>query len=231
MQTWLLILLSTAVVAGLLLASRPPAQPPAAKALPLSLPLSLLALVAVTAAMVVHGRSVAFDNQLLSLIGEHVPSFAQTLMTGITHTGSVWFLTLLMSACVIWRLRNRDYPHALLLALSGLSAGLLVIVSKALIARPRPELWDTIEVSSYSFPSGHSLGTAACAGALAIVAMRHAPHRYLTWLTIALIWSALVGLSRLALSVHWPTDVLAGLLTGFAIPMLLGRLPGCREAN
>lgn len=231
MQAWPLFLLSAAVAAGLLLATCVPARTTAAEGRPLSFPLSLLALAASTTALVVPGHSAALDNRLLSLIGEHTTTWLNTLMAGITHTGSAWSLTLLMSACVIWQLHNRNYPHALLLALSGLSAGLLVIVSKALIARPRPELWDIIEVSSYSFPSGHSLGTAACAGALAIVAMRRAPQRRRVWITGAVTWSALVGLSRMALGVHWPTDVLAGLLIGFAIPLLLSRLPGCRQPD
>lgn len=231
MQTWPLFLLSAAVAAGLLLATCAPARTTAVQGRPLSFPLFLLALAAGTTALVVPGHSAAFDNRLLSLIGEHATTSLHTLMTGITHTGSAWALTLLMGTCVTWQLRNRDYPHALLLALSGLSAALLVIVSKALIARPRPELWDTIEVSSYSFPSGHSLGTAACAGALAIVAMRHAPQRRRVWLTGAVTWSVLVGLSRMALGVHWPTDVVTGLLIGFAIPLLLSRLPGCRQPD
>lgn len=230
MQNLPLLLLSAAVASGLLYAALTPGkgQRPAPRRL--TLPACLLVLAAGLTALVVPRLSQALDHTLLSQIGQHTPALLSTLLGGFTHSGSAVFLTLLISLSVTWLLLRKDISNALLLALSGLGGALLVTVSKALIARPRPALWSTVELSSYSFPSGHTLGTAACAGALAIVATRRMPRWQPAWWSTALIWVVLIGLSRMTLGVHWPSDVLAGAVTGFALPLLLSQLPGCRQA-
>lgn len=82
---------------------------------------------------------------------------------------------------------------------------------KELFARDRPRLWSVPEpVSEHSFPSGHAAGTAALFGALVMVAW-HTRLRTPVVVLGALV-VALVGISQLALGVHYPSDVLAGWL-------------------
>ena len=73
------------------------------------------------------------------------------------------------------------------------------------------------------------MGTAACASALAVVLCRLYPAQRQTWWGLALGWVALVGLSRLTLGVHWPSDVFTGATLGIALTLLVSRLPGCRQ--
>ena len=69
--------------------------------------------------------------------------------------------------------------------------------------------------TGYSFPSGH---TQACANLYTAIA--RAVNRKRFW-TLAFVLPALVGISRLYLGVHWPTDVIAGYAIGIAVPLLL----------
>ncbi|WP_262489847.1 phosphatase PAP2 family protein [Hymenobacter terrenus] len=86
---------------------------------------------------------------------------------------------------------------------------LLTQVIKFLVARPRPELWASIHPeTTYSFPSGHAMDTAAVATAVGFLLWQHRAY----WLARPLgpVFALNVGWARLYLGVHYPSDVLAG---------------------
>ena len=88
---------------------------------------------------------------------------------------------------------------------------------KAAFARARPDLVDhLVEVVSPSFPSGHALMSAAVyltlAGLLGRRGVDAPVRRSLFWLAVALV--LLIGISRVYLGVHWPSDVLGGWVLG-----------------
>jgi undecaprenyl-diphosphatase len=80
-------------------------------------------------------------------------------------------------------------------------------------------LWETQWYSGSSFPSGHTLATAAFATAGALCVARMRPGAARVAMTVAMLWIALVGLSRLVLGVHWPSDVLAATCVGIFVPL------------
>jgi undecaprenyl-diphosphatase len=85
---------------------------------------------------------------------------------------------------------------------------------KALFARPRPEVFDHLDYTwDLSFPSGHSAQNACLYLLLALLV-----HRRIAWAGVPL--AILIGLSRVVLGVHWPSDVLAGWLEGAAFALL-----------
>ena len=92
----------------------------------------------------------------------------------------------------------------------------LFISVKYLAERTRPAS-DVIEVTGYSFPSGHTTMATAMAIALYVVFSRKIPSPTfrMIFLTACLIWPLLIGFSRIYLSVHWSSDVLGGL--GFGL--------------
>lgn len=141
------------------------------------------------------------------------------VMVGATRFGSTPSLVvvaLLASAWLVWRGRRAD---ALLVAL-GSGAGLLLApLLKLVFTRSRPPVVDHIvTVNSWSFPSGHSLNSMAVLGLLTVLAVRERPG--LLRRTLLAVLGALlvfmVGLSRVYLGVHWPSDVLAGWAVGAA---------------
>ncbi|PXA86070.1 PAP2 family protein [Nostoc sp. 3335mG] len=103
---------------------------------------------------------------------------------------------------LFWRRRSKE---ALWLILTIASGRLVVEGVKLLVQRPRPPIADRLElVTSWSFPSSHSAGTMMTCAALALLW-----HRPAGWVA-ALLAAGAIGWSRVALGVHWPSDVLAG---------------------
>ena len=99
-------------------------------------------------------------------------------------------------------------------------AGAIVLdnVLKTAVHRARPDPFFGIAPESYSFPSGHVLFSTCFYGALASIvtaSLQNGPSRATVWAVTALLVSA-VGWSRLYLGLHYPTDVIGGLLIALA---------------
>lgn len=110
---------------------------------------------------------------------------------------------------------RRDLPLAAFLAMSVWGGGLVSQTAKHLADRDRP-VTRMVEASGTSFPSGHALGVLVAVGAL-LVAYRHLAGRYRRAAAAGgVLLVLLVGVSRVALNVHHPSDVLAGWALGFA---------------
>jgi len=89
---------------------------------------------------------------------------------------------------------------------------------KLIFARPRPPAFFGADPASFSFPSGHALASMCFYGVVAILAARHASTRgrsAATWMAAGLV-IVLVGVSRIYIGMHYPSDVLAGYLIGLA---------------
>ena len=133
------------------------------------------------------------------------------LIVGLTRLGGLAVLgplALAAAGLLAWRKRGRE---ALWLLLTIASGRLMVEAVKLLFGRERPPLSGQLaSVTSYSFPSSHSAGTMLTMLALALVF----PVRGRPMLLLALAIACVVGWSRIALGVHWPSDVLAGLGLG-----------------
>jgi undecaprenyl-diphosphatase len=118
-------------------------------------------------------------------------------------------------------LRRRPAP-GLAPIVGVLGAIIIQTVDKALVARPRPPVHELEHVSGTSFPSGHATDATAFFLALAIVLIAGSPPRWARIVTAlaALVIIAAVAMSRVYLGVHYPTDVVAGILLGAAWGMV-----------
>ncbi|MEV4624868.1 phosphatase PAP2 family protein [Micromonospora sp. NPDC049523] len=136
-------------------------------------------------------------------------------------------LRLLVLAVVIWLWWRGARRVALWAVTTMVAGGLLGAGLKLLFGRGRPELLDPVEhAAGYSFPSGHALTAALAAGVLVLVflpfvreigeARRRRTARWGIW-AAALAVTAVTGLSRIALGVHWLSDVLGGWVLGGAV--------------
>jgi membrane-associated phospholipid phosphatase len=119
----------------------------------------------------------------------------------------------LSSGWMLWRQR---FQQMKVFAIACLGALILNQGLKLVFVRPRPLLWkQLIKEVSYSFPSGHALGSLVLYGFLAYLLGLQFPRwsQLIYGLAAGLIGA--IGLSRLYLGVHYPTDVMAGYAIGF----------------
>ena len=165
------------------------------------------------------GKTQAFDDAVLRWIGEHRPEALEPVMLEITFlgTGSVVLMLVLISGLFLW-LSNHKYSAILLLIAT--SGGILLNnLLKAGFGRPRPQVfdWGTHAVT-WSFPSGHAMSAAIVYGTVAYLAARLQKRRWHRAITMfaALTLILLIATSRLYLGVHYPSDVMAGILIGLA---------------
>lgn len=159
------------------------------------------------------------ENELLHLdisVTQWLVSFRTgwltKLMQDITNLGSTGWLIGLVLVVSILGLWFQKYVKVLSLAVVVGGALLLTELLKATFQRVRPDLpWLTI-ASGYSFPSGHTLNSMALYGFLSYLVFRNCNNkinRYV-WSTGLFILALLIGISRVYLGVHYPSDVLAG---------------------
>jgi undecaprenyl-diphosphatase len=115
--------------------------------------------------------------------------------------------------------RERNWLDLGFFAVAFVGSQLAVLLVKEWFDRPRPDAGSAVDLpESYSFPSGHAAAGVASLGALAVLAAERLPTdraRVRLWSLVVVVGVA-VGLSRIALNVHYVTDVLAGWCFGLA---------------
>lgn len=170
----------------------------------------------VTIAVLAHPDPLGPDASWMRWFVQHRGGTATSLAKGISMLGGTAAMTLLASVAYAVSLWRRQWETAIFIAITGLGAAALVYFGKLLIARPRPPLADRLVVqTNHSYPSGHALGSIVVVGMVALLAaaLLHGVWRALL-LTVAALFVAGVGVSRVYLGVHWPTDVFAGWVFG-----------------
>jgi len=169
---------------------------------------AMAALVAVWLAMLLLGAGPVDREILLALYAGSRPLLV-TVARSFTALGG-WTAVVLVSVAVAgWLAWRRDAKSGLLLLVGTLVARALVIVQKSEFDRLRPdEHLRLVEVSSKSFPSGHSANSMLvyplCALLLAPPEWRRPA------LAAAILLAFCIGVSRILLGVHWPSDVIGG---------------------
>jgi len=125
--------------------------------------------------------------------------------------------TVVVTAMALYHLLRKERRGTLAWAVVGLATVVFPELIKYATARPRPALWETlIHPSSFAFPSGHAVASAAFYPLLAWVLLRRREVAAKVGYGIGALFALFVGFGRLYLGVHWPSDVLAGWVLGFA---------------
>lgn len=151
-------------------------------------------------------------DQAIALAIHHLASpWLTEIVRFVTFTGG-YGAYLIFAILVVWFVQQNHSDWAVLLAICFIGSGLLNLLLKALFVRPRPTLFTPlILVSGYSFPSGHSIAGITLYGVVAFFLWQ---ERHYAWAVVAALWGLLVGLSRIYLGVHYPSDVLAAWMAG-----------------
>jgi undecaprenyl-diphosphatase len=145
----------------------------------------------------------------------------------LTALGSVTLVVLVSTIALCVLLLLKDRMGALQLVAASVGAGILTTTVKNYIDRTRPEVVpQLIQVSGLSYPSGHSLAAASLYLTVAILVCRHLQRtgHQIAILAMTVATILLVGISRIYLGVHYPSDVASGISLGVAWALLLA---GC----
>jgi membrane-associated phospholipid phosphatase len=161
----------------------------------------------------------ALDDSIESSFVVHATPLLTTISRVVTFFGSVGFLSSASVAIGVVLAIRRSFYRLLALALAASGGALLNIMLKHLFHRHRPVLENPlVTLSSYGFPSGHTMGATVFYGVLALIItywMRSWSGRVLTgWLAAFVI--ALIGASRIYLGAHYFTDVIGAVAVGLA---------------
>jgi undecaprenyl-diphosphatase len=177
-----------------------------------------------------EGDTTAFDRTILLAfrtpgdLGRPIgPRWLQETGRDVTALGGFTVLTLVVVLAVVLLWLHRRRAQALVLIAAVGAGELLASLAKQLVGRPRPDLVPHLDLAySASFPSGHSTLSPVVyitlAAILAAGEARRAAKAVVLVTAIGLVLA--VGVSRIYLGVHWPTDVLAGWAMGTAVALV-----------
>jgi undecaprenyl-diphosphatase len=172
------------------------------------------------AVLVSIDASDGFDRALIEAVRDPAASDLLAFLGPLTQLGSTAAVTVVAALTFAVGAAIGPWRHGLIGAAVIGAAALGVELVKAFVARARPDLLEpVIEEHGFSFPSGHATLSMAAYGVLAVLIGR---SRLPPWAsTVAIIGLgllvALIGISRIWLGVHFPTDVIAGWTAGWVI--------------
>jgi undecaprenyl-diphosphatase len=160
-------------------------------------------------------RVLDFDREVLGILNAQQRPWLDTVMAVTSMFGSI-LLLLPVALALAWRCyRSGRGAAALLLPVAVVGAWLLAHAGKLLVLRPRPDLYSALVAmpADSSFPSAHAMQITAFALAWLLLAeSRPAP----AGVVVAVLLVVMVALSRLYLQVHFPSDVVAGIIASAA---------------
>lgn len=163
-------------------------------------------------------ESFAFDRAVMSFTGSFVSPWLTGVFKFVTLFGTYGLQLALSVILLVVLYRRARWREGVMLVTAVNGAGLLNIILKNIIQRPRPDVPPLVTATGYSFPSGHAMLSMAFYGMLAYILLREVggTGRKAAVLAGFAAFVLLIGVSRVYLGVHYPTDVLAGFAAGGA---------------
>ena len=168
---------------------------------------------------VLAGGTLAFDVAILQWLHAHQHPLLTQVMIEATYlgTGTVVVMVVGVAALFLWHTEHKHSARLLLAATIGnilLNGALKLVYHRA---RPSVFAWQTTAVSS-SFPSGHAMSATVVYGTVAYLLLRLQRHRWARALTLvgAILLIITICMTRLYLGVHYPSDVIGGIMVGLA---------------
>ncbi len=173
--------------------------------------LLILGVVAWLCTEVWEKETFSLDRSFLLWIHHFANPQLDSLMLFLTSLGDPPTVVTIFVTTIVWLGLKKRYFDVLRFALVCAGGVLINQAMKLFFAKPRPALWDRlITETSFSFPSGHAVGSMVVYGFIAYILAKEFQQfkQFIYAITSVLIIS--IGFSRLYLGVHYPTDIIAG---------------------
>lgn len=166
-----------------------------------------------------HKELAGFDDVVSNFVHSFISPGLTKVVIWITNLGEGHFEALIWAVACIILVRVNQRIGAITLTVSALGGWLINSLLKWIFQRPRPDMLQLVGAGWYSFPSGHAMVAAAFYSVLGYLIWMQIREKgkkawYVPLLTVLLVLS--IGLSRVYLRVHYPSDVLAGFAVGSA---------------
>ncbi|MFZ1258589.1 MAG: phosphatase PAP2 family protein [Candidatus Saccharimonas sp.] len=158
---------------------------------------------------VIERETSPIDTGILKAVHRLESHFLDSFIPVATDIGGVVGVSVLTVLALALFVYKKEYIRAIGVFVSVAGASLLNVLLKSVFERARPDLWERlVNESSYSFPSGHAMASAAL-GIAVVVALWNSRWRWWSF-SAAALYIVFVGFSRMYLGVHYPTDIIAG---------------------
>ncbi|GAA3726106.1 phosphatase PAP2 family protein [Salinicoccus jeotgali] len=157
------------------------------------------------------------DKEVYELIYASESFITTALMLGFTQVGEVLSMIILSVMMITILMLYRLKYATLFLIISMLSSSILVPVLKNSFDRERPSMLRLIEITGFSFPSGHAMGSTIFFGSLMVLVKNSSLNHKTLLYSLAAFFIIMISSSRVYLGVHYPTDVIAGIVGGIAV--------------
>lgn len=161
-------------------------------------------------------KGILFDVWVLNWVKRSLNNSVLLFMGLVSFLGSEMFLFPVMAVIIIYFLIKKRYYLSVLLLTSSLASFIANFLLKMIFQRTRPLEYFLVDQAGLSYPSGHTMVSTTMFLTFAYIysigkSQRKKKYAY----TLAIIYILLMGISRISLGVHWPTDIIGGILGGY----------------
>jgi membrane-associated phospholipid phosphatase len=167
----------------------------------------------------VYENEDVFDKKIFAFLSSYSNEGFLEVMRFFTFFGSIQFLLPAYILLVLYFFVKKKYRYCIDISIIAISSTGLMFALKELFHRQRPELPLIKSIATtYSFPSGHALSSFIFCSILIDLVWEGALGRVWKWLfsILLLLFSFIIGISRIVLKMHYATDVIAGFCLGIA---------------
>ena len=155
------------------------------------------------------------DSEVYEFIYSSESFISTSIFLGFTKVGEVWAMVTLSLMLVAYLMLKRLNIEALFFAIAMSLSSTLNPLLKNIFDRERPTLLRLIDISGFSFPSGHAMGSTAFFGSSIYIANRVLKGKSKAFMIgLYALFIIMISSSRVYLGVHYPTDIIAGIIGG-----------------
>ncbi|OLS02103.1 phosphatase PAP2 family protein [Tissierella creatinophila] len=181
----------------------------------------ILLLIFLTFGMMVRNSTegILFDTKLLEFLHKGTNPTLLKIMKGISYLGAEKFLVPIMLIIIVFNLIKKNIRESLFLLVNTLGSFTLNSLIKQVFQRTRPFDFSLVKQGGLSYPSGHAMVVMSMYLSIFYLLTRKEEDKNKQFLIglIICIYIISMGISRMYLGVHWPTDIIGGYICGYLL--------------